>query len=149
VEELGDEVFLFGFRSDLATMRLIDGEYELAAPLVRQCLLVARRTGALLDVSQIIFGAACVAAWQGHHEVAARLFGAADTDLQAAMADRSIRWTEPEQEVTVREHARLSELMGAEAFGLAFRSGTGLSRVGAVELALGQQAPERSAINSR
>jgi predicted ATPase/class 3 adenylate cyclase len=149
VEELGDEVFLFGFRCDLATMRLIDGEYELAAPLVRQCLLVARRTGVFLDVSQVIFGAACIAAWHGHHELAARLFGAADTDLQAAMADRSIKWTEPEQELTAREHARLSELMGAGPFESAFRSGTGLSRGGAVELALGHPATERSAINSR
>ncbi len=81
VEELGDEVFLFGFRSDFGVMLLITGEHERAAPLLRQCLLVARRTGVLLDVSQLIFGSACIAAWQGRHELAAKLFGAADTDV--------------------------------------------------------------------
>ena len=79
-------------------MLLISGEYERAAALLRQCLLVARRTGVLLDVSQVIFGSACIAACQGQEELAARLFGAADTDLAAATADGSIRWTEPEQQ---------------------------------------------------
>jgi predicted ATPase/class 3 adenylate cyclase len=167
VEELGDEVFLYGFRSDLSTMLLIDGQYDRAAPLLRQCLLVAHRTGMLLDVSQVIFGWACLAAWQGEQELAARLFGAADTDLRAAMADASIQWTEPEQKLTKREHAKLREQLGEVAFEAAFRSGTSLSRTAAVELALwlsrtawrgqagadaadgGGDAAQRFAINSR
>ena len=160
VEELGDEVFLFGFRSDLGVMLLIDGDYERAAPLLRQCLLVARRTGVLLDVSQVIFGSACIAAWQGRHELAARLFGAADTDLRAATADASIQWTEPEQQLTSREHAKLRALMGDVPFEEAFRSGTSLSRTAGVDLALtlsrsdgsaddGGGSPLRIAINSR
>jgi predicted ATPase/class 3 adenylate cyclase len=155
VEGLGDEVFLFGFRGDLATMLLVNGEYERAAPLLRQCLLVAHRTGLLLDVSQVIFGSACIAAFQGRYELAAWLFGAADTDLRAAMADASIQWTEPEQQLTEREHAKLRGLLGAGSFKAAFRSGTGLSRVTAVELALsrddrdGRDGAERLAINSR
>jgi predicted ATPase/class 3 adenylate cyclase len=149
VDELGDEVFLFGFRSDLAIMLLIGSEYERAAPLLRQCLLVARRTGVLLDVSQLIFGSACIAAWQGRHELAARLFGAADTDLAAATADGSIRLTEPEQLLLEREQARLRALMGDGPFEAAFRSGTGLSRVAAVELGLSRDDAERIAINPR
>ncbi len=149
VEELGDEVFLFGFRSDLTTMLLIDGNYERAAPLLRQCLLVARRTGLVLDVSQVIFGAACISSLQGQHRLAARLFGAADTDLRAAMADGSIQWTEPEQRLTDREHAKLRGLMGDGPFEEAFRSGAALGRAAAVELALSQDAAQRFAINSR
>jgi predicted ATPase/class 3 adenylate cyclase len=149
VEELGDEVFLFGFRSDLGTMLLIEGEYERAAPVLRQCLLVARRTGVLLDVSQLIFGSACIAAWQGRDELAARLFGAADTDLAAAMADGSIRLTEPERLLMEREQARLRARMGDGPFEAAFRSGTVLSRVAAVELALSPDDAERFATNSR
>jgi predicted ATPase/class 3 adenylate cyclase len=148
VESIGDEVFLYGFRADLALMLLIMGEYERAAPLLRQCLLVARRTGVLLDVSEVIFGSACIAAVQGQHELAARLFGAADTDLRAATADASIRWTEPEQELAEREQAKLRGEMGEMAFEESFRPGVGLSRVAAVELALSGGA-ERFAINSR
>jgi predicted ATPase/class 3 adenylate cyclase len=135
-EELGDEVFRYGFRSDLAVMLLIDAEYQRAAPLLRQCLHVARRTGALLDVSQVIFGTACIAAWHGRHELAAGLFGAADTDLRAATADASVLWTEPEQQLANREHAKLRGLMGDVPFEEAFRSGTELSRAAGVELAL-------------
>jgi predicted ATPase/class 3 adenylate cyclase len=149
VEELGDEVFLFGFRSDLTTMLLIDGKYEQAALLLRQCLLVARRTGIVLDVSQVIFGAACIASWQGEHRLAARLFGAADTDLHAAMADGSIQWTEPEQQLTSREHARLRGLMGDGPFEEAFTTGAKLTRAAAVELALSRDGAQRFAINSR
>ena len=149
VEQLGDEVFLFGFRSDLGIMLLILGEPERSAPLLRQCLLVARRTGALLDVSQLIFGSACIAAWQGRRELAARLFGAAETDVAAATADGSIRLTEPEQQLMDRELARLRGVMGAGPFDAAFRSGTGLSRVAAVEVALARNDAERFAINSR
>jgi predicted ATPase/class 3 adenylate cyclase len=152
VEGLGDEIFLFGFRGDLATMLLLDGKYERAVPLLRQCLLVARRTGLLLDVSQIIFGSACVAAFEGRHELAARLFGAADTDLRAAMADVSIQWTEPERQLADREHARLRELMGDGPYEAGFRAGAGMSRVAAVDLALsreGRDGAERTAINSR
>jgi predicted ATPase/class 3 adenylate cyclase len=148
VESIGDEVFLYGFRADLALMLLIMGEYERAAPLLRQCLLVARRTGVLLDVSEVIFGSACIAAFQGQHELAARLFGAADTDLRAATADASIRWTEPEQQLAEREQAKLRGQMGEVAFEESFRPGVGLSRVAAVELALSGGA-ERFAINSR
>jgi hypothetical protein len=84
----------------------------------------------------VIFGAACIAAWQGRHELAARLFGAADTDLRAAMADASIQWTEPEKQLTAREHAKLRGLMGEAPFQEAFRSGTELSRTAGVELAM-------------
>jgi predicted ATPase/class 3 adenylate cyclase len=148
-EDLGDEVFLYSFRNDLAILLLIQGEYEKAAPLVRSCLLVARRTGARSDVSQVIFGAACLAMWRGDYLPAARLFGAADVDLRASLADGSIRWTEPERRLQDAQQGRLRELMGGESFDQGYRSGAELSRVQAVELALGRDMRERFAINSR
>jgi hypothetical protein len=104
----------------------------------------------------VIFGTACIAAWDGWHELGGRLFGAADTDLRAATADASVLWTEPEQQLANREHARLRGLMGDAAFEEAFRSGTSLSRTAGVDLALtlsrsdeGGGSPPRIAINSR
>ncbi|HEY2508310.1 MAG TPA: adenylate/guanylate cyclase domain-containing protein [Streptosporangiaceae bacterium] len=138
--ELGDEVFLSGFRGDLALVLLMDGEYAAAEPLVRHRLLLARRTGVLIDVSQVIFGAACVVAWRGDHERAARLFGAADVALEGALADLSIRLSEPERDLIEREHAVLSELMGKEPYQAAYQAGRQLSRVQATDVALGREA---------
>jgi len=148
-EELGDEVFAYMYRCDLIIALLITGEYQRADPLVRSCLLVARRTGARSDASQVIFGAACVRSWHGDQVRAARLFGAADVDLKASVVDLSIMWTEPERRLQQREQAKLRELMGEAAFERCYREGAELSRSQAVELALGGDAPERFATNSR
>jgi predicted ATPase/class 3 adenylate cyclase len=151
LDGLDDEVFLFSFRSDLAVILLIQGEYELAAPLVRQCLQFSRRTGGVLDVSQLLFAAGCVAGWQGEHERAARLFGAGDRELGAALADGSVKLTPAEQELTVREPAALRALLGDGPFEAAYRLGSGLPRMEALALALATSrgGPERIAINSR
>jgi hypothetical protein len=149
LEGLGDEVFLFGFRADLAIILLIKGEYELAEPPLRQCLLVARRTGALLDVSELIFAAGCLAGWHGDDERAARLFGAGDQGLQAALANGGIMWTPPEQELTEREHRAARTRMGNDRFEAAYALGASLSRLEALQLALAKGGPERIAANSR
>ena len=109
--------------------------------MIRRCLLTARRTGLHLDVSELLFGAACCAAWQGDHVRAARLHGAADQDMSAAMAVGSITWTVPEQQLSERERGSLRQVMGDEAYQAAYRSGAGLSRAQAVDLALGREAP--------
>jgi non-specific serine/threonine protein kinase len=138
-EKLGAEAFVYFMRTDLTILLLIVGQHEEAAPLVRRCLLMARRIGLHLDVSELLFGAACCAAWQGDHVWAARLHGAADKDLSTAIAVGSITWTGPERQLTEREQGSLRQIMGDEAYDAAYRSGAGLSRAQAVDLALGRE----------
>ncbi len=134
-EGLGDEVYLYFFRQDLAVLLLIDGRPEEAAPLVRRCLQVARRSGIRLDVCEVLFGAACCATWKGDHAKAARLHGAADVRIRYAIADGSISWSPQEDRLRAAEHDKLRAELG-EQFDLAYRQGRGLSRQQAVELAL-------------
>ena len=140
-EKLGAEAFLYLMRTDFAILLLLLGQPEQAAPLVRHCLLMARRIGLHLDVSELLFGAACCAAWQGDHVRAARLHGAADKDLSAAIAVGSISLTDPERQLSEREQGSLRQTMGDEAYQAAYRSGAGLSRAQAVDLALGRDIP--------
>jgi predicted ATPase/class 3 adenylate cyclase len=137
-EELGAGLMLYVLSGELSIVLLIEGRAAEAAPLVRRNLLVARRIGAGVDVAMVIFAAACCAAWQGEHRTAARLHGAADADITAALADGSIAWSDLEQRVREDEQARLRQLMGEQAFGDAYRLGGELSRLQAVELALGR-----------
>jgi hypothetical protein len=139
-EELGSAVFLYFFRSDLAILLLIDGRHAEAEPVIRQCLLFARRTGVMLDVSQAIFGAACCAAWRGDYLKAARLHGAADADMRAALASKTISWSDAEQSLQRREQSTLRDLMGDGPFNESYVMGTGMSRHQAVQLALNRDA---------
>ena len=139
-EKLGARVFLYFMRTDLVILRLIEGRHEEAASLVRQCLLTARRIGLHLDVSELLFGAACCVAWQGDHARAARLHGAAAKEMAAALEIGSITWTGPEQQLREREQGGLRALMGAQAYDAEFRSGAVLSRSQALDLALGRAA---------
>jgi predicted ATPase/class 3 adenylate cyclase len=136
-EELGANLVLYFLRGELAIVLLMEGRHAEAAPLVRRNLLVARRVGAGVDVAMVIFAAACCAAWQGQHQAAARLHGAADADITAALADGSIGWSELEQGLREEEQARLRQQMGDQAFDDTYRLGGDLSRLQAVELALG------------
>ena len=136
-EELGANLLLYFLRGELSIVLLIEGRHAEAAPLVRRNLLVARRVGAGVDVAMVIFAAACCAAWQGQHQAAARLHGAADADITAALADGSIGWSELEQGLREEEQARLRQQMGDQAFDDTYRLGGDLSRLQAVELALG------------
>ena len=140
-ERLGASAFVYFMRSDLGILLLIEGKPEEAAPVIRGCLLTARRVGLHLDVSELLFGAACCAAWQGDHVRAARLHGAADQDMSAAIAVGSISLTDPERQLSEREQGRLRQIMGDEAYEAGYRSGAGLSRAQAVDLALGREVP--------
>ena len=135
-ERLGANVFLYFMTTDYLILLLIEGRHAEAVPLVRSCLLTARRMGLRLDVSQLLFVAACCTAWQGDHPRAARLHGAAFREMSAAIETGNISWAGPEQQLRDREQATLRELMGDEAYDAGFRSGAGLPRSQAVELAL-------------
>jgi len=139
-EGLGDRIFRYFIRSDLAILLLLEGRPGEAAPVIRRCLLTWRRTGARLDVAELLFGAACCTAWQGHHATAARLHGAADADIERAIADKNVSWTATEQQLREREQGRLRQLMGDEAFDAGYRAGAGLTRVQGIELALSHPA---------
>ncbi len=136
VEQLGDQIFLFFFRSDLALLLLIMGRHADAVPVVRYCLLTARRVGMLLDVAQVLLAAACCATWQGHQVEAARLHGAADVDMRAALANKTINFCEPERELQQRELALARERLGEERYLQEYQAGGRLSRYQAVQLAL-------------
>jgi hypothetical protein len=127
-KELGDEIFLYYMRTDLALLLLMEGKHDQAAPVIRRCLLAARRIGLHLDVCELLLGAACCAAWQGDHLRAARLHGSAGADLSATLAVGGISWSDTEQRLREQELGRLRELMGDEAFDAAYRAGAGLSR---------------------
>lgn len=137
-EELGASLMLYFLRAELAIALLIDGRHADAAPLVRRNLLTARRIGVGVDVAMVVFAAACCAAWQGEHLVAARLHGAADADIRAGLADGTINWSVPERRLQEDEQGRLRQEMGDQAFDDAYRSGGDLTRMQAVELALHQ-----------
>jgi predicted ATPase/class 3 adenylate cyclase len=138
-EKLGPSVFLYGMQTDFAILLLIEGKHQEAEPVIRSCLLTARRIGLHLDVSELLFAAASVTTWQGDHPRAARLHGAADKDMSAALAIGSITWSGPEQELREREQGSLRRLMGDEAYDAGFREGAKLSRSQAVDLALGRK----------
>jgi predicted ATPase/class 3 adenylate cyclase len=137
-ERLGANVFLYFMQTDYVILLLMEGRHADAVPLVRSCLLTVRRMGLRLDVSQLLFGAACGSAWQGDRARAARLHGAAERLMSAAIEVGLITWSGPEQQLRDREQATLRQLMGDEAYEAGFRSGAGLSRSQAVELALGR-----------
>jgi non-specific serine/threonine protein kinase len=138
-EPLGDRVFLYFFQGDLGMLRLIQRRHAEAAPLVRNCLLAARQMGLVVGASEVMLGAACCAAWQGEHEKAARLHGAADTAIKAAIIDRTLMWSEAEESMRVREQAGLRQAMGEGRYDSAYRTGRQLSPADAVELALSRE----------
>ncbi len=135
-EQLGGDLFLYFMRTDLGILLLIQGRPAEAVPLIRRCLLVARRIGVRIDASEVIFGAACCTAWQGHHAIAAQLHGAADADIRAALEIGTIRWSKAEQDLLEREQRQLRELMGSGPYEVAYQAGARLTPAQAVELAL-------------
>lgn len=139
-EQLGGEYLLFLLRSNAAILRLIHGDFEEAAPLIRACVLTARRIGVQIDTSELIFCAACCTARLGDHDRAARLFGAGDAHISAAVETRNITWTDAEQRLRETEQGRLREMMGEPSYDAAYRAGRRLSPGQAVELALGRPA---------
>jgi len=135
-EGLGDEMYLYFFREDLAILMLIENRPEDALPLVRRCLQVARRSGIRLDVCEVLFCAACCAAYQSDLVKAARLHGAADVRIGYALADGSIKWSPTEEGLRQAEQGKVREVLGEVQYGEAYRQGAALSRQQAVDLAL-------------
>jgi predicted ATPase/class 3 adenylate cyclase len=140
-EPLGDELFLFFFHSDLAMLRLIQGRHSDAQPLVRRCLLAARRTGLVFGAAEVIFGAACCAMWQRELEKAARLHGAADSAITAAVENRTLMWSAAEQRLREHEQGQLRAALGSASYEAAYLAGTRLSTPEAVDLALSRGSP--------
>jgi predicted ATPase/class 3 adenylate cyclase len=147
-ERLGADMFIYFVRADLSLLRLIQGRHEDAAPMVRWCLMVARRVGVRIDASELLLAAACCAAWQGDRLRAAQLHGAADTDIAAAVEVGAIGMTAPEQDLRERAQARLRAELGDAAYEQAYAAGAILSPTAAVELALNREIPASATANS-
>jgi predicted ATPase/class 3 adenylate cyclase len=135
---VGGDFFLYCMRTDLSIVLLIDGSPGHAEPVVRQCLLVVRRLGFDADASELLVGAACCATWRGDYERAARLHGAADVDIKAALKAGAINWSQAERNLQEKDQAKLREILGERAYEDAYHEGTQLSPEQAVELALGR-----------
>lgn len=139
-ESMDDEMFLFFFRSDLGLLRLIQGRHADAVPVVRRCLLVARRTGIAVGSSEVILTAACCTAWQGDPLRSATLHGAADTLIEAAIGNRTMWWSPTEQRLREAEQAQLRAHLGEAVYLDAYRSGQRLTAAQAVDLALSRDS---------
>jgi predicted ATPase/class 3 adenylate cyclase len=147
-ERLGADTLIYFVRADLSLLRLIQDRYEEAAPVLRWCLMVARRVGIRIDASELLLAAACCAAWQGDHLRAARLHGAADADIAAAVEIGAIGMTPPEQDLRERAQAGLRAELGDAAYEQAYAAGATLSPSEAVELALARGASDGRVANS-
>jgi len=137
-EELGAGLFLYFLHNDLGVTLLLEGKVAEAAPLIRRNLLTAHRIGPGMEVAMVLFSAACCASWLGQAQTAARLHGAADAGIEAGLADGTIGWADLEQQLRASSQDRLRQLMGDAAFEAAYQAGGQLSRLQAVELALGR-----------
>ena len=139
-EQIGGELFLYFMRADLGILLLIQDRPADAEPVIRRCLLVARRIGVRIDAAEVIFGAACCARWRGENEKAARLLGAADADMRTALALGTIGWSGPETELHDQEHALVRAALGAAEFEHSYEAGQRLTPAQAVEYALSRDA---------
>ncbi len=139
-ELIGGDFIVHFTHSNLALLRLIQGQTAEAAPLIRGALLFGRRMGPGIVLGEMVFAAACVAAWQGELERAARLFGAGDVDIDAGLAMRTILWSPAEQSLREREQGRVRELLGDAGYQAAYAAGARLTPAEARDLALGRQA---------
>jgi predicted ATPase/class 3 adenylate cyclase len=140
-ERVGGDLLLHFLRCNLALLRLIQDRYAEAAPIVRGCLRTSRRLGPGVGSGELIFAAACIAAWQGDDLRAARLHGAGDADIDASLEIRTINWSDAEQGVRTREQSALRERLGNAAYEEAYRSGAALTPSQALDFALGRDAP--------
>jgi len=139
-EHVGGDLMHYYVRGNLALLRLIQGRYADAAPLVRGSILLSRRLGPGVGGGEMIFAAACCAAWEGDYLRAARLHGAGDADIETSLQFRMIKWSQAEQELREREQRRLQELLGTAAYQNAYRSGAQLTLEQAQDLALGRDS---------
>jgi predicted ATPase/class 3 adenylate cyclase len=147
-EPLGDEIFLYFFRSEIAMLLVSQGAYAEAHAAVRQCLITARRCGVpggAAGTASLLLPAACCVAWQGDLERAARLHGASDAAIAAAVGDRTINWSDFDERFREREQSALRDQLGSQAYLTAWEAGQRLGPEQAVELALGRVTASRPA----
>jgi hypothetical protein len=138
-ERVGGDLSLHFLHGNLAILRLIQGRHAEVAPLVRATLLFTRRMGAGVALGGTIFAAGCVAAWQGDLLLAARLFGAGDVDIDAALEQHTFFWSAAEQSLREREQGRVRELLGTAVYDAAYAEGARMIPAEARDLALGRR----------
>jgi predicted ATPase/class 3 adenylate cyclase len=138
-KQIGGDFIVHLAHSNLALLRLIQGRPAEAAPLIRSALLFGRKMGPGLVLGEMIFAAACVAAWQGDLDRAARLFGAGDVDIDESLAMRTILWSPAEQNLRERAQAHVRELMGDSRYEAAYAAGARMPPALARDLALGRE----------
>jgi predicted ATPase/class 3 adenylate cyclase len=136
--DIGADLLLYFMHCTQHMLFLHGGRYAESAALLSRDLVMIRRIGVDNTVGPMLLAAACCAAWQGNLELAARLHGAADSDLEALVAEGRFSWSPLERELHDREQNGLREAMGAEAYEAGYRAGTTLSRTEAIDLALGR-----------
>jgi predicted ATPase len=135
-EEVGGELLQHLVRTNLVLLRLIQGRHADAMPVLRKVLHTGRRLGPRIPVSEMIFAAACCAAYEGDYLRAAKLHGAGDADIEAALAIRMINWSPPEQSLREREQRLVREHLGDAVYQAAYRAGSRLTVAQATDLAL-------------
>jgi predicted ATPase len=137
--EIDASHFVYFLRSSLCFTLLMDGKAADAAPAIQRNLRIAHRLGDGQGVAVVLFCAACCAAWLDPGETAARLQGAADAEIEAALADGTmLGWADLEQQLRTTSQDRLRQLMGNAEFEAAYRAGAQLTRMQGIELALGR-----------
>jgi hypothetical protein len=137
VAQFGGEIFEHFLGMSLALLRVLQGRFAEAAPLVRVRLLANRRLGqGIGSCTDLLFAAACCATWQGSAEKAARLHGATGTAIESGLAAGMITWTDAEQELRGRDQELLRQQLGVAEFDRCYRSGQALTAPAAIELAL-------------
>jgi len=138
-EEIGAGHFVYLLQSSLCVTLLIDDKAAEAAPMIQRNLRIAHRLGDGQGVATVLFSAACCASSLDPGDTAARLHGAADAEIGAALADGTMfGLSDLEQELRTTSRDRLRQLMGDAGFEAAYRSGAQLTRMQAIELALGR-----------
>jgi hypothetical protein len=138
-EGVGGDLSLHFLHGNLAILRLIQGRHAEVAPLVRGALLFTRRMGAGVALGETIFAAACVAAWRGDSLLAARLFGAGDVDIDAALGMGTFFWSDAEQNLREREQGRVRAALGDGVYEAAYAEGARMPSAEARDLALGRE----------
>jgi hypothetical protein len=138
--ELDAGHFVYLLQSSLCLTLLMEGKAAEAAPVLQRNLRITHRLGDDgQGIALILFCAACCATWLDLGETAARLHGAADAEIEGALADGTMfGWSDLEQQLRTTSQDRLRQLMGDAEFEAAYRSGAQLTRMQAIELALGR-----------
>jgi hypothetical protein len=136
--EVGAQLLVFGFRSDLGLALLATGDVEQAAVLFRTGLVVARRGGFRQEFCGQVFGAACCATSQGDYVRAARLLGAADAAVAAGIEARNFSWTAVEDRLRNEALELLRTHLTVDVLERDYAAGSVLSGAEIVSLALGR-----------